>query len=190
MSAMPKTKLTVQEYLERDRSAEVKSEYFDSAMREVERKTPAHNFISVNLMGEIRTRLKGGPFSLFASTMRMQIEATDRFAYPDPIIYRLPFQASEMDRDTLANPTALIEITSDNTFSFDHSAKLRHYMKIPTFMEYILVSQDEAACDRYIRQADGSWALLSFVGLDAELVFTSVPARIPLAAIYAGVTFE
>ena len=141
MSAVPKTKLTVQEYLERDRVAEIRSEYFDGVMREVERKTLAHNVISVNLMGEIHMRLRGSPFKAFASTMRMQIEATGCFAYPDLIIYRLPFQASEEDSDTLVNPTALIEITSDNTYTFDCSGKFRKYQKIPTLMEYILVEQ-------------------------------------------------
>jgi len=56
-------------------------------------------------------------------------------------------------------------------------------------IEYVLVAQDEAVCDRYVRQADGSWALVSFVGLTATLAFTSVPALIPLADIYSGITF-
>jgi hypothetical protein len=56
-------------------------------------------------------------------------------------------------------------------------------------IEYVLVAQDEPVCERYVRQADGSWALISFVGLTAVLAFTSVQARIPLADVYAGVVF-
>ena len=49
--------------------------------------------------------------------------------------------------------------------------------------------EDEAVIKHYVRQADGSWGLISFVDLTATLEFTSVPVRIPLADVYAGVTF-
>ena len=56
-------------------------------------------------------------------------------------------------------------------------------------MEYVLVSQDEPLCEHYVRQPDGSWTEVAFVGLTAALEFTAVPARIPLADVYAGVVF-
>ena len=51
------------------------------------------------------------------------------------------------------------------------------------------MAQDEPVCERYIPQADGSWALVSFVGLTATLEFTSVRAALALADVYAGVQF-
>ncbi len=56
-------------------------------------------------------------------------------------------------------------------------------------IEYILVAQDEPVCERFVRQPDGSWALVSFVGLTDTLKFTSVPVSISLADVYAGVVF-
>ena len=55
--------------------------------------------------------------------------------------------------------------------------------------EYVLVSQDEPMCERFSRTPDGFWVVTSFVGLDAALELASIPIRIPLADIFAGVTF-
>ena len=90
----------------------------------------------------------------------------------------------------LTNPTAIIEVLSPSTERYDHGSKFRNYKQIPSLIEYILVAQDEALCDRFVRQPDGSWGLVSFVELTATLEFTSVHARIPLADVYAGVNFR
>lgn len=82
------------------------------------------------------------------------------------------------------------EVLSPSTEKYDRGAKFRNYQQIPSLMEYILVAQDEAVIERFVRQADGSWGLISFVGLEATLAFTTVPAQIGLKEIYAGVSFD
>jgi hypothetical protein len=63
-----------------------------------------------------------------------------------------------------------------------------HHQQIPSLMEYVLVAQDEPLCERFVRQSDGAWMLTSVTGLAAEFAFATVPPRVPLADIYAGVT--
>ncbi len=79
---------------------------------------------------------------------------------------------------------------SPSTEKYDRGAKFRNYQRIPSLKEYVLVAQDEPLCDRYVRLADGSWGLVSFVGLEDTLAFASVTAAIPLADVYAGVAFD
>src|SRR5207248_10504286 len=43
--------------------------------------------------------------------------------------------------------------------------KFRHYQQIPSLREYVLVSQDEPVCERFVRQPDGSWVLTPVTGL-------------------------
>jgi hypothetical protein len=52
-----------------------------------------------------------------------------------------------------------------------------------------LVSQQEPAIENYVRQSDGSWTRTDVEGLDREFAFATVPVRVPLADIYAGVDF-
>ena len=189
MSALPKSKLTALQYLAIEREAEFKSEFFAGEMFAMAGASTPHNFIASNLVGELFARLKGGPCKTLFSDQRVKVDRTGLYTYPDILIL---CGAPHMDPDdphTLLNPTAIIEVLSPSTEKYDRGGKFRNYTQIPSLKEYVLVAQDEPLCDRYIRQADGSWAWISFVGLAETLVFTSVSAEIPLGDIYAGVMF-
>ena len=190
MSDLRKPKLTVAEYLEIERTAEFKSEFFDGVMYAMAGASPPHNFIKENLSGELHAQLKGGPCRSLSADQRVRVERTGLYTYPDLLIICGTPEYSVEDPFCLINPVAVVEILSPSTERFDRGAKFRNYQQIPSLVEYILVAQDEPVCERYIRQADNSWGLVSFVGLEATLVFTSVAAQIPLADIYAGVTFQ
>jgi Uma2 family endonuclease len=189
MSAVTKQKFTVSEYLVSERHAERKSEFFNGEIFAMAGGSREHNRVKENLVGELFARLKGGVCQTFSSDQRVLVEATGLYTYPDVIILCGPGAYDPADRDTLTNPTALIEVLSPSTERYDRGAKFRSYQLVPSMIEYVLVAQDEPVCERYVRQADGSWALVSFVGLTDTLAFTSIKARIPLADIYAGVVF-
>ena len=197
MSAVPKRKLTVAEYLAIEKKAEFKSEFFDGEMFPVHRDGPlgmagasrAHNTVTANLLGELHARLKRGPCRAFVNDQRVLIDRTGLYCYPDVLIVCGGVESTEDDEDTITNPRVVIEVLSPTTERYDRGAKFRHYQQVPSLVEYVLVSQDEAVVERFVRQADGSWALVSFVGLEAELALTAVPVRVPLADIYAGVEF-
>ncbi len=57
MSAIPKTKLTPGEYLELERKAEYKSEYFDGEIFAMSGAKHNHNVIAWNVGGELRQKL-------------------------------------------------------------------------------------------------------------------------------------
>lgn len=199
MSAQPKPKkLTVQEYLAIERAAEFKSEFFDGVMypmyTQVGPKMMAgasrmHNTVKENLIVELGIRFKGGPCRTFSSDQRVRVDPTGLYTYPDIVILCGPGEYDPNDENTLLNPTAIVEVLSESTERYDRRAKFRNYQEIASFREYILAAQDEPVCERYVRQANGDWLLTTFAGLETELVLSSAPARIPLAEIYAGVTF-
>ncbi len=56
--------------------------------------------------------------------------------------------------------------------------------------EYILVSQDEARIEKYVKQGDGFWVLSEAVGLDSEIEFASIEFRIALAEVYDKIDFS
>jgi Uma2 family endonuclease len=188
MSTAPKQKLTAQQYLEIEERAQSKSEFFNGEMFAMSGASLEHNRIKENLVIEIGSRLKAGPCRTYSSDQRVLVEATGLYTYPDIVILCGPGTSDPANRNTLTNPTAIIEILSPSSERYDRGAKFRNYQKIPSLIEYVMVAQDEAVCERYLRQSDGSWALTSFVGLEAALEFTSVPVRIPLVDVYAGVT--
>lgn len=189
MCAVPKQKLTAAEYLVRERQSDVKSEFFNGDVFAMTGASREHNRIKENLVGELFTRLKGGKCQTFSSDQRVLVEATGLYTYPDIVLVCGSAKYDAADRDTLTNPIAIIEVLSPSTERYDHGAKFRNYQQITSMIEYVVVAQDEPVCERFVRQTDGSWALVSFVGLTAALTLTSVAASIPLSDVYAGIDF-
>ncbi len=189
MSAVPKSKLTPAEYLARERQAEFKSEYYRGEVFAMAGATFEHNAIKDNLILQLGRRLEGGPCRTLSSDQRVKIVATGLYTYPDVIILCEPPEFEDNHRDTLLNSRVVIEILSDSTEKYDRGGKFRQYQQVPSLQEYVLVSQDEAVVERYVRQPGGNWLLTVFAGLERELELTSVPARVPLADIYRDIKF-
>ncbi len=189
MSALRKPKLSAVEYLALEKRAAFRSEFFDGEMFAMAGASRAHNGIAMNLGGELHARLKGGPCRAFMQDMRVLIDRTGLYCYPDLVLVCGEPEYSAEDADTLVNPRVVIEVLSESTERYDRTTKFRHYQQLDSLREYLLVAQDEPLCERFVRLESGEWAVESFVGLDAVLELRSVPLRVPLSDVYAGVTF-
>ncbi len=189
MSAPSKPKLTAAEYLAIERKAEFKSDFFNGEMFAMAGASRWHNIINENLSIRIRGQLWGSDCRTLSRDLRVLVDDTGLYCYPDLLIQCGKMEFLDDAEDVLLNPTAIIEVLSPSTFRYDRVVKFRQYRTLPSLQEYILVEQEEAAVDRFCRQADGSWAMVSFVGLAATLELLCVPVRVPLAEIYAGIEF-
>lgn len=56
--------------------------------------------------------------------------------------------------------------------------------------EYILVSQNEARIEKYVRHGDGFWLLSEAVGTDSEIEFSSIECLIKLSEVYDKIDFK
>jgi Uma2 family endonuclease len=189
MSAIPKKKLTEAEYLSIERAAEFKSEFYDGEMFAMAGASFAHNRVKDNLHGELYGALKSGAFVALTSDMRVKSRKARSYTYPDIVVVCDKPEFEDGELDVLLNPVVVIEVLSPSTEDFDRGGKRRRYQQIESLQEYVLVAQDRADIEHYARQANGKWEQTIITGLDADLALASIPARIPLAAIYAGVAF-
>lgn len=189
MTAAPKKVLTPEEYLAIERQAPYKSEFLNGKMFAMAGASRNHNAIKDNLVMEIGSRLKGGPCRTYSSDMRVKVIDTGLYTYPDITIVCGDAQLEDGQFDTLLNPRVIIEILSDSTESYCRGMKFRHYQRIESLQEYILVSQNEPVIDRFVRQSRWDWLSTTIVDLDKTLELVTVEVKLPLAEIYAGITF-
>jgi Uma2 family endonuclease len=189
MSTAPTRRISPQEYLAQERRADFKSEYLRGEVFAMAGATYEHTVIKDNLARKAGNQLENSPCRALTSDMRVKVNATGLYTYPDIAIVCDKPQFEGEVFDTLLNPRAVVEVLSDSTEKYDRGAKFGHYRQIPSLEEYVLVAQDRPLVERYVRQADGSWVLTIFEGLSATFAFASIPARIPLAEIYNGVEF-
>src|SRR6059036_3114767 len=185
----PLHRLTETEYLEMERAAEFKSEFFDGEMFAMAGGTPQHSLIATNLAREFGNRLKSGHCVAYNADLRIKIEATGLCTYSDLSVICGPLQLAQGTDDTILNPTLLAEVLSDSTEAYDRGKKFEHYRRIPSLQQYLLVSQKEARIEQFIRQADGRWLLSEAAGLDATLELPSLQISLPLAEVFAKVKF-
>jgi len=190
MSAVPKKRLTAEEYLEFERNSEIKHEFYNGRIYAMAGAKRRHNLIALNIGSEIRTHLKGRKCEAYPSDMRIYIPRFGLYTYPDVSVVCGKPEFQDAVLDTLLNPVLLIEILSDSTESYDRGKKFQHYRSIESLQEYVLVSQNEARIEKYIRQGDGFWVLSEAVGVESSIMFESIDCPISLAEVYDKIDFE
>lgn len=189
MSALPKRYLTPGEYLEIERNAEYKSEYHDGEMFAMAGASESHNLIQLNFSGELRQQFRGKSCRAYPSEMRVRIAGV-RYVYPDASAICGDPEFAEDQRDTLLNPSVVIEVLSPSTESYDRDRKFELYKKIGSLREYVLIASDRIHVDLYVRTADGEWIPTSYDEPDETVKLASVGAEVRLADIYEKVEFQ
>jgi Uma2 family endonuclease len=187
VSTQPKTLLTPEEYLDIERKAERKSEYFSGEMFAMAGAMEAHNLLVTNLVAGLHEQLRSKPCRVYPSDMRVRVSATGLFTYPDVIaVYGEPRFLGDQG-DTLLNPDLLVEVLSPSTEAYDRGRKFEQYKSLESLREYLLVASDRVHADLYTRQADGRWLLTSADRMEESLTLESVGAQITLADLYEKV---
>jgi Uma2 family endonuclease len=189
MSTVAKILLSPREYLERERRAEFRSEFCRGEMFAMSGGSWEHALVKDNLAGEARNQLKDGPCRVVTSDLRVKVDASGLYAYPDVVFVCDAPQFEDDMADTLLNPRAIVDVLSESTEKYDRGLKFANYRQVPSLKEYVLVSQDRFLVERYLRQDDGTWVLSEFADPAQTFAFSSIGVRIPLGEIYRGVQF-
>jgi Uma2 family endonuclease len=190
MSASPHPRLTEDEYLRIERAAEFKSEFYDGRMYAMSGGSSAHALIIPNLAAELRNALKQKPCTVYVTELRLRVVPRGSYTYPDVTVVCGPPAFADNQKDTLLNPTLIVEVLSPSTEAHDRGLKFAQYRQIESLQEYGLVSQSEPRVEIFRRQPSGDWLLSEFIGLDATCSFHSVDCRISLSEIYFQVVFD
>ena len=190
MSTLPKTYLTPEQYLEIERKAEFKSEYYQGEMFAMAGARWAHNLILLNLASELRQQLRSRPCSVTSSDMRVRVNAKGLYTYPDVVVVCGEPRFLDERRDTLLNPTLIAEVLSESTEQYDRGRKFEHYRPLESLAEYLLVSSQRVSADLFTRQPDGRWMLTASSRLEDSLDLPSVGCHLALADLYEKVEFS
>jgi Uma2 family endonuclease len=182
--------LSEEEYLELERKAEFKSEYYKGeifAMAGAKRK---HNAIVTALIATLYPLLKDKPCEVYPSDMKVR-NKTDRFyTYPDVTVVCGKPEFIDDEDDVLTNPQVIIEVLSKSTESYDRGGKFALYRNIPSVKEYILVSSDERKIESFHRQGD-EWVFRESTDRPGEIFrLQSMDVELALDAIYEKVEFK
>ena len=150
-----------------------------------------HGLIIGNVGGALWGRLRKSPCRYYSSDFRVGVRGYPTYTYTDGHVICGPTQLDERDPTgkTALNPRVVVEVQSPTTAGYDFHEKFVRYMAAESLQEYVLVAQKEPRVFVMFRQADGTWQLTPYQGLDAVARLRSIDVELPLSEVYLNVVF-
>ncbi len=113
---------------------------------------------------------------------------TRTHTYPDVMMFVDRLQMLDNRKDTVTNPSLIIEVLSESTKDYDRGEKFRSYRAIPSFAEYLLVDQYSIHVEHFAKNAKGQWVLTDYDDRADVIALTSIDCALPLTTIYRKIT--
>lgn len=190
MSTQVKVYFTPDEYLALERQAEYKSEYFNGEIFAMTGASRRHNLVAANVLAALHTQLRKRPCEIYPSDMRVKVRATGLYTYPDVVIVCGEPSFDDKQKDTLVNPTALAEVLSKSTASYDRGEKFEHYRKLTSLADYLVIAQNKYHVEHYTRQPDNQWLLAETDDIGQTIHIPSIECNLALVDIYDKVEVD
>ena len=81
----------------------------------------------------------------------------------------------------------IVEVLSSSTKDYDKIERFNDYRTLPSFKEYVLISQDKAKVSTYFREENGTWSINDFRNIEDNIFFKSLNISILMSKIYKRV---
>lgn len=198
--SLPQTmaRYTVEEYLALERQSEERHEYIDGQIYAMAGESNEHADMSVNLVVELGSQLKGTPCRAWTKGSKVPCGPDIRsyksikglFSYPDIVVVCGEPRFLDDHRDVLLNPTVIIEVLSPSTESFDRGEKFWRYRNhLASLTDYVQVSQALPLIEHFRRQSNDEWVLSTVSDMAGSLNLASINCTLRMIEVYDRVSF-
>jgi Uma2 family endonuclease len=181
---------TPEEYLELEIASETRNEYRNGEIVPMTGGTPNHNDLAGNLLVSVKTALRGKPYRVFITDQRLWIPDVNLHTYPDIMVVPKPIELQTGRKDTVTNPCFIAEVLSKSTQNYDRSEKFVAYRTIPSFGEYLLISQYSVRVEHHVKTAPDRWLLSEYTDPSTILTLSSFELQLSIADLYENIDFE
>jgi len=186
MASLPQPRYTIEEYLALEERDGMRYEYYDGEVYAMAGVTEKHGRIERNIIGLLYNALRGSSCQVYTASVRVGVVQFGQYFYPDAFVVCGPSQYSPRISHAIINPTVIFEVLSPSTEAFDRGRKFRMYKTLPSLTDYVLVSQDEALGEHFMRH-DRQW-IINTVDEPAGLIqLSSIGCELRLSDLYEGV---
>jgi Uma2 family endonuclease len=184
--AHPKSqpRLAPAEYLQWEAAQPDKHEFVDGEIFAMVGATRDHVTISLNAAALLKEHLRGGPYRVYMSDMKLRVERANAFFYPDVMV---TCDARDHRASThLEHPMLIVEVLSESTAAYDRGEKFAKYRQLASLKEYVVVDPATRRIDCFRRDPTDHWVLYDFKA-DETVTLQSIDFQTPIAAIFENV---
>jgi Uma2 family endonuclease len=187
MKPDPLKRMTLEEYLDFDKTSEGRFEYFDGEVFEMSGVSITHSDLEANLIALLMQKLAPRGCKVNPSNARIRVPKLPTYRYADVSVLCGDRIVEKMAGvEVLVNPTLIVEILSPATENYDRGEKFAEYKSIESFREYLLVSQEKKFVTLFTKHNDKFW-FQSEYREGEELRLESLDCTLKIDEIYQGI---
>jgi len=180
---------SISEYLKLEIDALDRHEYRNGEIFKMANNTFAHSIISTNIstiFGNASSNHSKDYYTL-GCQIKIFIEQVNYFVYPDVVLIWDKVNLHSLTDHAITNPNLIIEILSEETEAYDRGNKFHFYSTLPSLKEYILVDQEQAIVDVFVKEKTNLWKMTTIQGLDKSFPIHTLGFEIKMADLYKKV---
>ena len=173
---------SIAEYVAIENTAQSKCEYEKGKILAMTGGSINHGILCGNAYNELRTAIANKKINCdaFGSEIRIHIQKAESIVYPDSMIICGNIETSDEDTEAVTNPVLIVEVLSKSTESYDRGDKFYKYRQLPSFLEYVLVSQDKPVVETFYRKDNNVWEIARYTGLDTIIKLKCLDLKIDM----------
>jgi len=183
MTALPKTRLTVDEYLAWAEQQPGRYELLDGAVVAMSPEGAGHAERKAAVHAALLAAIRSRGLACYALPDGMTVRIDDTTAYePDALVYcgkKLLPSAVEVP-----NPVVVVEVLSPSTRHIDLSAKLADYFRLPSIAHYLIVDPEKPRIVHHARAIDDT--ILTRIVNDGTVRLDPPGLELAMPDIYPG----
>ena len=167
--AKPREYVPYDVFLRSEASSDDRREWVDGVIYAMSRGSPEHGRLAGRVTARMLSSFLDEGWEIFSSDTAIFIESAQHHTYADAsLVCGSLCTRTVYDRngksigEAIVNPTLIVEVLSDATERYDRDGKFEAYKKLPSFEEYVLVSQDERRIE--VRTREGQQWLTQIGG--------------------------
>ena len=181
MAALPKQKLTVDEYLAWAEGVEGRFELYAGVVYAMPPERAGHAALKFAVQAALLAGIRraGVPCHMLPDGMTVRVDQ-DTAHEPDALVYcgqKLPDSAIEVP-----NPVIVVEVLSPSTRHVDASAKLAGYFRLPSVRHYLIADPDKRLLIHHARSAGD--VIATRIVTDGALHFDPPGIEVPVDEIF------
>jgi len=190
MSAVKKEKYTEREYLEIERQAETKSEFYGGEFFAMAGASREHNIICSNINYLLMRQVRKRRCEVYMSDMRVYASNYGLYTYPDVTLVCGEPHFIDGVFDTLLNPSVLVEVLSKTTEDYDKNQKFDFYRSIDSLKYYLIVRQNRPYVEVWNKVKEDFWEVQFCDKLEDVARLDNLELTLELAEIYEKIEFK
>jgi Uma2 family endonuclease len=183
MTALPQTRITVDEYLAWAQGQPGRYELYEGTVHAMSPEGARHAEVKGAIHGALVSGIRARRLSCYALPDGMTVRVDARTAFePDALVYCGPKVAPSTLE--IPNPVIVIEVISPSSRRIDTSAKLTGYFRLPSVAHYLIFDPLQPLILHHARAGD---SIVTRIVREGLVALDPPGLELALADVYGGV---